>query len=457
VTARLALALLAVIAMVSSLPARAEDDSVRRGEYLARAAGCSLCHTADPARPFAGGRPVASFFGEVVAPNITPDAATGIGQWSEEEFLAAVQRGLNRSGQPLYPAMPYAAYTLMSREDVLAIRAFLMAQPPIRADAAQTTLSFPFNQRWLIWVWRLANFRDARFEPPSGKSEAYRRGAYLVEAVAHCGTCHTPSALPGPGQAGALSGGSFWAWQGYNITADPIAGIGGWSDSDLDRYLSTGAARGRAYAAGPMAETIDHGLRYLSEDDIAAIRLYLRDVAPVPDKSATKARFNWGKPSAAEVSFRGTAAIDTGAVTSGAELYSGACASCHGSDGAGTRDGFYPALFHNTTTGAVDADNLVLVILDGVRRAAPEGAALMPGFRARLDDAQVAAVANFVTRSFGNPSALATREAVMALRRGERRSAFAFLSDVKPALVLLALLVAAGLVLRGLRRRKVLA
>jgi mono/diheme cytochrome c family protein len=444
----------AIAAVTATIPCHAQDDRLQRGAYLARAAGCEGCHTSEQARPFAGGRGVPSPFGTIVAPNLTPDRETGIGLWSENAFLAAVQQGVRPDGSHLYPAMPYDSFTLMSREDVLAIRAHLMAQRPVHAASAATTLPFPWNQRWLIGAWKVANFRDGRFVPRADKSERWNRGAYLVEAVAACGRCHTPrTLLLGLDRSRPLGGGTSGPWQAYNVSSDPVSGIGAWGESELQGYLATGAAPRRAYAAGPMGEVVEHGMRHLDPGDLEAIVTYLREVPRQPGLEGQTARFNWGRPSTAEFFLRGVNQVSISNVASGAELYSGACASCHGSDGSGSRDGAYPPLYRNTTTGAPSPANLILVILNGVRRQADGRVAFMPGF-GQLDDEQVSSLAAFIRRSFGNPAGTPTPEMVAALRRGQPGEPPTLLAQAAPAISLAAIVAIGGLAALTRRRRR---
>jgi mono/diheme cytochrome c family protein len=432
------------------------DDLVERGAYLVRAAGCARCHTADPSKPFAGGVSVPSAVGAIVAPNITPDETAGIGRWSEEQFLKAVREGVAPDGSHLYPAMPYDFYARMAPDDALAIRAFLMAQRPVPEPAPATALTFPLDQRWLIGVWKALNGRAARFVPHADRSPAWNRGAYLVEALGHCGQCHTPATLAfGRDRRRPLAGGTVGPWIAYDITSDAEGGIGGWSENDLVRYLSTGAAPGRAYAAGPMAEVIEHGLAFLTEEDVRAIVAFLREVPAAARPGEASARFNFGKPSSAETAFRGTVPVSNDPVRSGAELYSGACASCHGSDGAGSSDGTYPSLFRNTLTGAATSTNLVMTILDGVDRRIGPHRVLMPGYRAGLTDEQVAALATYVARSFGNPAAATRPETVAVLRAGRQPGDWRSRAEAAgPAVALFVAAVMAGLFLRLLGRAK---
>jgi mono/diheme cytochrome c family protein len=346
------------------------SDPIDRGQYLATAADCGGCHTVDPAKPMAGGYAVPTPLGAIYTPNITADAKTGIGSWTDEDFVRALQQGIGKNGEHLYPAFPYDSYTLLSRADILAIKAYLFSLKPIRSVTPANRLMFPFNHRWLLWGWKLLNFTPRRFEPDPGRSLQWNRGAYLVEALEHCGTCHTPRNLTlGVERGRALAGGDAGAWQAYNISADPVSGIGLWNDAELRSYLVTGKAPGKGYAAGPMAEAVEKSLRHLSDPDLSAILVYLRSVRPIRLHGDSKPRFDHGRPAKDEMSLRGIAGVTLSArPVSSAELFSGECASCHGADGKGSADGYYPSMFHDTVLGARTPNNLILVLLEGVQR-----------------------------------------------------------------------------------------
>src|SRR5271168_3704307 len=253
-----------------------------RGEYLTKAADCVACHTAPGGRPFAGGRAFVLPFGSLYSTNITPDAETGIGNYTDANFLNAVHKGIAGGNTRLYPAMPFASYTYMTDADALAIKAYLFSLKPVRVPAPQNTLAFPFNQRDLMGIWSVLFNADTRYEANVDRSPEWNRGAYLVEAMEHCGECHTPRnvffALNNRRKfAGTVQAG----WRAYNITPDRSGGVGAWSDADLTRYLATGHADGRGTAAGPMGEAVDESCKYLKASDITAMVAYLRSVAAV--------------------------------------------------------------------------------------------------------------------------------------------------------------------------------
>ncbi|CAI0727960.1 cytochrome c [Serratia ficaria] len=398
--------LLALLPLLVSgqLWAQSGAELIKRGEYLARAADCTACHTAPGGPAFGGGYPVSTPFGVIYGTNISADKQYGIGGWSDDEFVAAVRDGVGKDGQQLYPAMPYDAFTKMSRADVLAIKAYLLAQPAVAQATPQTDLAFPFNQRWGMRFWKWFNFTPGELRPDATQSAQWNQGRYLVEALAHCGTCHTPRTLTmGMDQDKAFAGGDLGGWVAYNITPDRNAGIGSWSQQDLVDYLKSGQVPGRASASGPMAEAVEHSLQYLPDADLQAMAVYLRSVPAIADERQTRPRDRWGAPSQDVFALRGS---DEHPQT-GATLFSGNCATCHGMDGAGKGSGFhaYPSLFNHGSTGAADGKNLVSVILNGVHRDMRQGEILMPSFAEELNDAQIAELSNYVSRQFGNPAA----------------------------------------------------
>ncbi|MCA4822230.1 MAG: c-type cytochrome [Serratia rubidaea] len=396
--------LLALFLSAAPLWAHGDDALIKRGEYLARAADCTACHTAPGGPAFGGGYPVSTPFGVIYGSNISADKQFGIGNWSDDEFVAAVRDGVGKNGQQLYPAMPYDAFTKMKRDDVLAIKAYLLAQPAVHQATPRTDLAFPFNQRWGMRLWKLFNFSAGELRPDPAKSDEWNHGRYLVEALAHCGTCHTPRTLTmGMDEDNAFAGGDLGGWTAYNITPDKRAGIGSWSQQELVDYLKTGNVAGRASAAGPMAEAIEHSLQYLPDGDLHAMATYLRSVTPIADDAQNKARDAWGQPTQDYLTLRG----GNGGEASGAALVNRHCASCHGADGAGKGSGFhaYPSLLHHGSTGAADNKNLVAVILGGVQRHMQQGEILMPAFAGELRDDEVATLSNYVNRQFGNPAA----------------------------------------------------
>jgi mono/diheme cytochrome c family protein len=393
----------------TGVPAELKGASlVQRGEYLARAADCAACHTAEGGAPYAGGRAFVLPFGTLYSTNITPDKETGIGNYSDADFLDAVHKGLGRDHTKLYPAMPFASYTYMTDADAGAIKAYLFSLKPVHAPAPRNTLSFPFNQRALMGVWALLFNPDKRFEPRTERDPQWNRGAYLVEAMAHCGECHTPrNLMQALNQREKFSGAVQAGWRAYNITSDPKSGIGAWSEADLAHYLSMGHAEGRGTATGPMGEAVDNSLQYLTPSDVTAMVTYLRSVSPIathdlPEPKSVPASASHAEGVAANLDSRGKA------------VYAGACAACHDWTGVS------PVLPFATLTGVRSVNdptaiNVVQIILSGAHRSADKGAT-MPAFGRAYSDEEIASLANYVTARFGaQPSAL-TAENVATLR-----------------------------------------
>lgn len=426
--------------------AETAKEQIQRGRYLATAADCIACHTVDQRKPFAGGYPIATPFGTIYGPNITPDKATGIGAWSDDEFVRALHEGVGRRGEHLYPAFPYSSFTKMPREDVLAIKAYLFSLPAISQKTPDNPLSFPFNQRAILAGWKLFNFTPGPLPADSvARSVDWKRGQYLAEGLAHCQECHTPRTLTmGLDKRLAYGGAMLGGWQAYNITPDALSGVGSWSDVELAQYLRSGVVEGKASAAGGMAEVIDNSLRYLSADDVRALVVYLRGVAPIHDSRDAKARHAFGAVASDDTLLRGAAGVSANNVASGgAELFSGNCASCHSAAGSGSVGGYYPSLLHNSAVGARDPNNLVMSILHGVTR----GATFMPGFAEHLDDAQIATLSNYLLKQFGNGEVTVTADFVAEQRRGGPASPL-------PTLMLGGVVVALLLVLAVFLRRR---
>jgi mono/diheme cytochrome c family protein len=394
---------------------------VARGQYLAVAGDCMACHTVKGGKPFAGGLPMpVPMLGKIYTSNITPDPDHGIGSWTLEDFSRALRHGVSKNGDNLYPAMPYVSYAKVSDDDVKALYAYFMnGVQPVKQAPPKNEIPWPLSMRWPLKIWNALFLKDGPYEPKPSQSVEWNRGAYLVQGLAHCGTCHTARGVAMQEKSLDETGGSFLSgsvlagWDGYNITSDPNAGIGGWSQAQLTQYLRTGSVPGLAQAAGPMAEAIEHSFSKLNDADLSAIATYVRTVPAVADGS-TQPRSTWGKPSVDGTRLRGVPLAASG--IDPARLYLGNCATCHQMQGKGTPDGYYPSLFHNTTVGASNPTNLVQVILHGVQRKAGKEDVGMPAFRNELSDAQIAALANYLTGQFGNPAAKVTEQDVAKLR-----------------------------------------
>jgi mono/diheme cytochrome c family protein len=385
---------------------------VAKGEYLTKAADCAACHTAPGGERFAGGRAFKLPFGTIYSTNITPDRETGIGQWSDAEFVRALHRGIGRNGEDLYPAFPYTAYALLSTDDVLAIRAYLSTVRPVSLRNTDSTLVFPFNQRYTLRAWKLLFMPTRQWEPSAAHDAAWNRGSYLAEALAHCGDCHTPRNLmfatkSGRKYAGAVVDG----WKAYNITSDSETGIGAWSDAEIEQYLSSGHAPAHGSAGGGMAEAIDLSLRHLSAEDIAALTRYLRTIPA--QRSEIAARIDHHP-----ATLNGATAWSPGADRNesiGFQIFASACASCHGWDGTGQQTG-HAELLGSPTVNDPSGANLIRAVLEGVKIGSPRGDNLMPSFAAAYSDAEIAAVTNYVIGHFGGKQGVVTSADVNAAR-----------------------------------------
>lgn len=417
------------------------SELVQRGKYLATAGDCAACHTAPGGKPMAGGLALPTPVGAIVATNITPSKTYGIGDYTEAQFIDALRKGVRADGQHLYPAMPYTSYARVSDEDAKALYAyFLRGVAPVDAAPTQATeLPFPFNIRVSMVAWNLLFLDGKPFAADPAKSTEWNRGAYLTRGLAHCGTCHTPrNLLMAEDSKRELGGGDVGNWFAPNITSDANSGVGAWSARALVAYLQTGQAADKAQAAGPMAEAVDHSLRNLTSADLQAIAVYLKSVPALHDPADTRPAHSWGEAANELRNVRGVAwPIDRDQL-SGAQLYDAHCATCHQASGQGSFDGGLPPLFHNTGVGRSNTNNLVMVVLDGVERTGARPEVRMQGFRNVMSDVQIATLASYLTKLYGNPQAKVTAEQVKSLRAGGAPSHLVWLArGVLSAVVLL--------------------
>jgi mono/diheme cytochrome c family protein len=375
-------------------PAWARADSqdhtqIERGRYLTTAADCAGCHTRPGSgQAFAGGRPIETPFGSMRAPNITSDAQTGIGAWTDDQFDAALRRGRRRDGSRLYPAMPFNYYTKMSRDDVTAIRAYLATVAPVHNVVIANTLPFPFNVRAAMRAWDALYFHEGEYRADPAKSPEWNRGAYLVEGPGHCGACHTPKSVLGADKnSDYLRGSTLQGWFAPDITSDARVGLGNWTIDDIVAYLKTGHNRVTA-ATGPMAEEISLSSTHMTDPDLKAIAAYL---ASVPGSGAD---------------VRAIAADDP-MMRAGNAIYRDQCSACHGLDGRGVPK-LFPSLAESSMVRSTDPTSLIRIVLRGARSVATASEPTSPGmpsYGAQLDDAQVAAVLTFVRNAWGSAAA----------------------------------------------------
>jgi mono/diheme cytochrome c family protein len=387
----------------------AQASLIKKGEYLAKAADCLVCHTAKGGEPYAGGFAFVLPFGTLYSTNITSDKAAGIGNYSDAQFIAAVHRGVRRDGARLYPAMPYTSYTYMTDADALAIKAYLFSLPASNVPNKPNQLAFPFNQRWAMGIWSALFNADERFKPDSDKSAEWNRGAYVAEALAHCGECHTPRNLAFALNnrkkfAGAVTAG----WRAYDISSDAASGVGAWHDEELTAYLMAGHAAGHGSAAGPMGEAVDESFSHLAPEDLQALVAYVRSV-PASVSSEMPAAL---APAAPDSHSEGAAASES----RGKRVYEGACVSCHGWSGISDISE-YATLTGARTVNDPHGTNVAQIVLAGMKRTGPAGVIDMPGFGAAFSDSDVAAVANYVTTRFGAQAANLSAADIAQMRR----------------------------------------
>ncbi len=366
----------------SAAPDQPNADLVARGKYLSDAGDCVACHTKPGGQPFAGGRHLPSPFGSLSSPNITPDKETGIGDWSNDQFYRALHEGVGKDGEYLYPAMPYPWYTKVTRDDVLAIKAYLFSLKPEHAPREPNNMAFPFNIRMGLLAWNEAFFREGTFQPDPAKSAEVNRGGYLVQGLGHCGECHNGRAILGNGSAAQpLRGGPIQDWYAPDLTSDVHEGIGKFSDDQIVDYLKSGQAAGIGVAAGPMAETIRDSLSKLTDDDLRAIAAYL-------------------KSTPAEASYRSAQRSDyTGPQPAGRETYLNYCASCHQPNGNGVA-GAVASLVGNGAVLAGGPQDVVRAVLGGIEANGTD--APMPAIGSGMTDQQIADVTNYVRQAWGN-------------------------------------------------------
>jgi mono/diheme cytochrome c family protein len=364
--------------------------TVARGAVLARAGNCAACHTTRGGEPYAGGRGIDTPFGTVYAGNLTPDADTGLGRWSADDFWRAFHHGTSRDGRLLTPAFPYPNFTRIHRDDADALFAFLRSLAPVRQATPASTLTWPASSPAGLAVWRALYFSPGEFRPDPARSADWNRGAYLVQGLGHCAACHTGRDSLGGQAGGELAGGRLpqGGWYAPSLTDPREAGVADWAEADIVALLKTGvSARGRV--SGPMAEVVQHGTAHLPETDLAAMAVYLKTLAPVAAPPAV--------PLARPVS-------RTKAET-GERLYSRHCADCHGEHGEGVAGAWPPLAGNRAVTLAAATPNLVQTVLYGGFAPATAGNPRpwgMPPFVLTLSDPEVAAVLTHLRTRWGN-------------------------------------------------------
>jgi mono/diheme cytochrome c family protein len=388
----------AFVAFAGSAAAQQNDEQIARGETLALAGNCASCHTAPDGEPYAGGLPIDSPFGLLYSSNITPHE-TGIGNYTRDEFFASMRQGTNADGEPMYPAHPYPFYTKMTDEDVDALWAFLQTVEPVENEVEVVALPFPFNVRTGLQAWQAATFEPGRFEPDDSKSEQWNRGAYLVNAVTHCGACHTPrNAIYATEDEYHLEGAVIRGWYAPDISMGDSSAIDGWSEDELVHFLREGESFDLETSYGPMDTVVHGGLSKIPEDAVRAIAVYLQDVEPAEPKEVDLDVPN-----------------EFARVGNGERLFVTNCSGCHLRSGEG-KPGAAPTLDDNESITTPEPNNPIMTMLNGLPPDEAWGG--MPSYLNILNNNEIAQITNYVRTAWSNQAPInATPELVEDLRR----------------------------------------
>ena len=376
-----------------SVPPENPVEQIKQGEYLARVGNCMSCHTARGGEQYAGGRAVPTPFGNIYTSNLTPDAETGIGKWTNSDFWQAIHNGKSKDGSLLYPAFPYTNYTKVTRADSDAIFAYLHTLPAVSQKNIAPELRFPYDNRALLYVWRALYFRPGQYTNDDKQSVEWNRGAYLAQGLGHCSACHSPrDSFGGTNLKAELGGGIIPVlnWYAPPLNGDKENGLGNWEIAHLSAFLKTGVAPSRS-VSGPMAEVVAGSLQHMNDADINALSGYLKSL---PQQIAA--------PTAAAENIRPE--DKKAMITAGAKLYENQCATCHQASGKGVPS-VYPALAGSSAINTPIATNAIRMVLHGgyapstVGNPRPYG---MPPFAQTMSDEEVAAVLTYVRNSWGN-------------------------------------------------------
>jgi mono/diheme cytochrome c family protein len=380
--------------------AEPSEETIARGKALVVAGNCAGCHTADPAKPFAGGARISTPFGAVYAPNLTPDRETGLGNWRDADFLQALRHGVDPDGSRYYPAFPYPYFTRLIRDDILAIRAYLGTLEPVRNEVPPPELRFPFNFRAVMRVWNWLYLQPGILMPDQSKGTEWNRGRYLVEGLGHCGACHSPKNFLGADRRDEAFGGNrVGGMFAPRLDAAARSGLKSWSADDIAEYLQSGR-NARSHAGQIMSEVVLNATSQMSDGDIRAIAVYLKSLpAGAPEPAAVP-------PPAAQMA-------------DGEKVYRASCVACHEVDGSGSRR-VYPPLPGNTNLQSADPASTIRITLDGAEsittpRAPNKGS--MPAYAAKLSDQEIADVITYIRNAWGNAAPAVTTAEVAAARK----------------------------------------
>ena len=360
-----------------------------RGAYVATAADCYACHTAKGGAAWAGGMPFPTPFGTLYATNISPDKKHGVGNWTRAAFHRAVRDGVGRHGHPLYPAMPYTSYRQMSEDDADAVYAYLMMRDPVPVENKTNKLSFPFNVRQALTFWNLLNLRRDGFAADPKRSATWNRGRYIVDALAHCGECHTPrNLLQGMSMGSYLKGAVIEGIEAPDITEEGLARMG-FDPLSLASFMKTGLSA-QGSMTNQMFEVVHFSTQYMREEDLKAMAAYLFDLDQIPHEMALS-------PAPTPVS------VPSQVAASARATYVNLCSGCHGASGQGIPHVAVP-LSTNISPRLTSPRNLIHAVLHGIpaqRFPGLERMEPMPGFADMLDDKAVADLANWMRGQWG--------------------------------------------------------
>ena len=383
-------------------PQRADFDEslIEKGARLAAVGNCTACHTNPGGQSFAGSFSIPTPFGTIYSSNITPDAKTGIGQWSEEAFIRAMREGVGRDGSHLYPAFPFDHFTKVSDEDNKALYAFLMTRPAVEQATPENDLPFPLNIRVVLAGWKMFFFDQGAYQAVASESEEWNRGAYLVDGLGHCGACHTPrNALGAEKGDGYLAGGEAEGWSAYALNAASPAPVP-WTADSLYTYLRQGWDPDHGVANGPMAE-VTGNLGLLPDSDIRAMSVYLESLMGPPSSERQQQGEEALEAAAAPPDLVQVAASeqqDDKPASRGKAIYTATCATCHAGNRQQPFGGSDPHLL--TALNAPDPQNAINVILFGLPAASGRQSPIMPGFAATMNDQQVSDLLAYLREEF---------------------------------------------------------
>ncbi|ROM69608.1 alcohol dehydrogenase [Pseudomonas brassicacearum] len=404
---------------LQAVPEAQQAALIEQGRYLADAGDCTACHTAKGGQPFAGGLPIASPIGTLYSSNITPDQTSGIGAYTLDDFDRAIRHGIAANGDSLYPAMPYPAYAKISDDDVRALYAYFMhGVTAVNAENRANDVAWPLSMRWPLAIWRkvFAPQPDAvAFKADGYRDAQVARGAYLVQGLGHCGSCHTPRAVTLQEKAldesspVYLSGGPVIdGWLAVNLRGNPADGLGSWSAEDIVATLRSARSTTHAVLGGAMGDVVVHSTQHLNDGDLQAVAAYLKTL-PASGREVSSFKAD---PATAKA----LAAGEQG--SRGAELYVDNCSACHRTNGQGY-ERVFPKIAGNSSVLSEDPVSMIRLVLAGSKLPATATAPSelgMPGFAWRMSDEEVAQLLTFIRSSWGNQAPAVSAAQVRQLR-----------------------------------------